>query len=79
MFIHKVIHFWPFNTTTPPIHTSTYIYIYMCVCVCVCVCLCVFVGLKGPKGITLRDVRFTTVYIYGNTESNGYPKLTRLA
>ena len=30
------------------------------------------VALKGQKWITQRDVRFTAVYIYGNTDSNGY-------
>ena len=36
------------------------------------------VVLKGQKWITKRDVRFTAVYIYGNTESNGYLLFTRL-
>ena len=30
------------------------------------------VVLKGQKWITKRDVRYTTVYIYGNTDTNGY-------
>ena len=29
------------------------------------------VVLKGQKGITQRDVRFTAVYIYGNKDNNG--------
>ena len=30
------------------------------------------VVLKGQYWITQRDVRFTMVYIYGNTDINGY-------
>ena len=32
----------------------------------------IVVVLKGQKWITQSGVRFTAVYIYGNTESNGY-------
>ena len=39
----------------------------------------IVVVLKGQKWIIQRDVRFTAVYIYGNTDSNGYRILTRLA
>ena len=30
------------------------------------------VAMKGQKWITQRDVRYTAVYIYRNTVSNGY-------